>query len=223
MHYHNLKAGSALQNGSPFICRLTPFVGKNNPMMYPFVCLNRPFVRNSGLTLVELIIVLTIVGVLAAFAAPGMQRFVANNRLAAQINDLMADVNLARSEAIKRNTKTTATTTTSTGVCTTATGTSCTAGGNWANGWLVYYNDNGAVTVLKVHETLSGSNTLTATRTDVNTNATTSVDTVSYTNNGALSSMTYTYRFTVCDPNQKQTRMIDITVVGQTSISSGTC
>lgn len=224
MHNHNTKLGSISQNGSPFICRLVPLVCSKNPAIYPFVCLNKPFVRNSGLTLVELIIVLTIAGILAVLAAPGMQRLVASNRLTAQVNDVLADISLARSEAIKRNVNA--------GVCTSASGTSCTVSGNWASGWLVYYvcptGDPSGCTagnnvVVKVHEALSGSNTLAATQTDVSTSTSSSIDTMTFSKNGAFSSQAFTYKFTLCDPGRNQTRIVDITVVGQTSISSGTC
>ena len=224
MHNRYLKLGSTPQNGTPFICQFEPFVGLNYPVIKPFICLKTPLVSNRGVTLIELIIVLTIAGVLVALAAPSMQKFVASNRLTAQVNDLLADISLSRSEAIKRNV--------SAGVCTSASGTSCTASGNWANGWLVYYvcptGDPSGCTagnnvVVKVHEALSGSNSLAATRTDVSTSTSSSIDTMTFGKSGAFSSQAFTYRFTLCDPSRNQSRVVDITVVGQTSVSSGTC
>jgi type IV fimbrial biogenesis protein FimT len=153
-----------------------------------------------------------------------MQRFVSSNRLTAQVNDLLADISLARSEAIKRNV--------SAGVCESTSGTACTTSGNWSTGWLVYYvcptGDPSGCTagnnvVVKVHEALSGDNTLTATRTDVSTTTPSSVNEMTFGKSGAFSSQAYTYKFKVCDPRRNQTRIVDVTVVGQTSISSGTC
>ena len=224
MHSGNHKPGRTIKNDIPFVCRLMPFIGLKNPSSYPFICLNIPFVRNRGLTLVELIIVLTIAGILATMAAPGMQRFVSSNRLTAQVNDLLADISLARSEAIKRNV--------SAGVCESTSGTGCTTSGNWASGWLVYYvcptGDPSGCTagnnvVVKAHEALSGNNTLSASRTDVSDSTSSSIDTMTFDKSGAFSSQDYTYQFTLCDPGRKQTRVIDVTVVGQTSISGGTC
>lgn len=200
-----------------------PFVVTDMPLIKPLVGKNIPSVCNKGFTLVELIIVLTIAGVLATLAAPSIQKFVASNRLATQVNDLLADISTTRSVAIKRNTNA--------GICASTTGTSCTAGGNWANGWLVYYvcpaTDStctvGTKVTVKTHEALTGSNTLAAIRTDVSTNTDSSVDTVTYSKSGAFSSQAYTYKFSLCDSKQHQSRIADITVVGQTSISSGTC
>lgn len=214
MNNHNLKPGSALQNGSPFICRLIPLIGFKNPLIKPFVCQNRPLVRNRGVTLIELIIVLTIAGVLAALAAPGMQTFVSSNRLASQVNDLLADISLARSEAIKRNTDT--------GVCVTdSAGTDCVVAGNWVNGWLVYYvcpsTDTtctaGNNVVLKVHEALSGKNTLTAL-----------ADALVYTKNGVLisGSVVGDY-FTLCDPRMGKSRVLNIQLTGRPALAQGTC
>lgn len=224
MHSKIHKPGRAIQKVHPFVCLNMPFVCSKKSVIYPFVSRNIPFVRNHGLTLVELIIVLTIAGILAALAGPGMQRFVSSNRLTAQVNDLLADISLARSEAIKRNV--------SAGVCESTSGTACTTSGNWSTGWLVYYvcptGDPSGCTagnniVVKVHEALSGDNTLTATRTDVSTSTTSSVNEMAFGKSGAFSSQAFTYKFTVCDPGRNQTRIIDVTVVGQTSISSGTC
>lgn len=211
MHNHNPKPGSTPQNGSPFICRLIPFVCKKKSVTQPFVSLNRPFVRNSGLTLVELITVLTIAGVLAALAAPGMQRIVASNRLTAQVNDLLADINLTRSEAIKRNA--------TTGICVTASGgTTCAAGGNWANGWLTYFvcptTDPSCVAgsnvTVKMHEALSGSNTLTG-----------PADAVIYAKSGVLSSVAGS--FTLCDPALGKRRVVTLAATGRPTLSEGTC
>jgi type IV fimbrial biogenesis protein FimT len=211
MHYrYRISIGSP-KKACPFVCLLLPFVCFNYPPSHPLVCLNKPFIRNRGVTLVELIIVLTIAGVLAALAAPGMQRFVASNRLTAQVNDLLADISLARSDAIKRNT--------SAGVCTSTSGTSCAASGNWANGWLVYYvcptGDPSGCTagnnvVVKVHEALSGSNTLTG-----------PADALVYSKSGVLSSGAG--QFTLTDPYTSGRRIVCVTPTGRPNLSQVNC
>src|SRR4030067_1501695 len=103
MHYRNLKPGILSRDGPPFICRLMPFIGLNGPIICPFIGCKIPLVWNKGFTLIELIITLTIAGILMAVAAPSMVGFVSSNRLASQVNELIADITLARSEAIKRS------------------------------------------------------------------------------------------------------------------------
>lgn len=57
----------------------------------------------AGFTLIELMIVLAIIVVLGAAAAPSFATLVANQRGRAAASDLYAALTLARSEAIKRN------------------------------------------------------------------------------------------------------------------------
>ena len=56
----------------------------------------------SGFTLLELMLVVTIVGLLLAFAVPAMGNFFRNARITGAANDVMAALHFARSEAIKR-------------------------------------------------------------------------------------------------------------------------
>ena len=55
-----------------------------------------------GFTMTELVIVMAILGILAAFAAPAMSRFLQTQRVRSIAYDLFADLSFARSEAISR-------------------------------------------------------------------------------------------------------------------------
>jgi type IV fimbrial biogenesis protein FimT len=93
--------------------------------------------RAGGFTLVEMLVALTVLGVLAAIAVPGFNEAFLSNRLASFSNSFIASVQLARSEAIKRNAQVK--------LCASADGTSCTASGGWQQGWIIF-SDKGAST-----------------------------------------------------------------------------
>lgn len=88
--------------------------------------------RQAGVTLVELMIVVVIAAIMAAVAAPSFSSFIQNTRLTSTMAQLTGDLNRARSEAIKRNSRIL--------VCAHAVnGTTC-SGTSWNNGWLVCYD-----------------------------------------------------------------------------------
>jgi type IV fimbrial biogenesis protein FimT len=111
---------------------------------------------NKGLTFIELMMVLAVVSVMIASAAPNMIDFVLNNRTATQINEFQATLSLARNEAIKRNSNIT--------VCQSSSGTDCS--GYWQDGWIIFVDTNidGSVDegekILRVHGEILEGNTL---------------------------------------------------------------
>lgn len=91
-----------------------------------------------GVTLIELMVVLAISAILLAVGVPIVSTFVDRNRVATEVNDLIAAFALARSEALARRARV--------GLCAssnpTAAEPACAAGA-WTSGWIVYV-DNGA-------------------------------------------------------------------------------
>ena len=86
--------------------------------------------KESGLTLVELLVTIVVLSVLLALGVPGLQNFVKNNRLTAQANDLVVALQLARSEAVKRGTGSI--------VCASANEATCSGSDDWTTGWIVF-------------------------------------------------------------------------------------
>ena len=89
-----------------------------------------------GFTLFELMIVILLVGILAAIGVPSYEYVTTSNRIAAEADALLGDLQYARSEAIKEGLPVT--------VCVSTDGTSCaTNDTNWSDGWIVFADSNG--------------------------------------------------------------------------------
>jgi len=58
--------------------------------------------RHSGFTIMELLIVVTVAGILAAIGGPAMGTFIKNNRLQSKTHAVMADILFARGESVTR-------------------------------------------------------------------------------------------------------------------------
>lgn len=115
--------------------------------------------KNSGFTLLELMIILAVVSVLMMIAIPSMTTFSQNDRLTTNINTLVGHLAYARSEAVK----------TSQQVAVCASNDASTCSGGWADGWIVYIDadaDNSFTAgeqVIRAQQALGGSNTIAAT------------------------------------------------------------
>lgn len=61
------------------------------------------FNSRKGITLLELMIVIAIIGIAATIATPSLQNLLRNNQVASQNNELVALVTFAKSQAIRNN------------------------------------------------------------------------------------------------------------------------
>lgn len=84
--------------------------------------------HNRGFTLIEMMVVISILAILAAVALPSFNDAILTTKLRTYTNSLVSTVYLARGEAIKQNTQVT--------LCVSTDGVNCGSGG-WENGWIV--------------------------------------------------------------------------------------
>lgn len=85
--------------------------------------------RGAGFTLIELMVAIAVLAITLALAVPSFGALINSNRLVGQSNELVASLQLARSEAIRRNARV--------ALCASSDGKSCDgATGDWAY-WLV--------------------------------------------------------------------------------------
>ncbi|WP_198246464.1 GspH/FimT family pseudopilin [methane-oxidizing endosymbiont of Gigantopelta aegis] len=59
--------------------------------------------RGAGFTLIELLMVMAIMSIILSIGVPSFQSMITNNRLTTQANSMVGALNIARSEAVKRN------------------------------------------------------------------------------------------------------------------------
>jgi type IV fimbrial biogenesis protein FimT len=95
--------------------------------------------KSLGYTLIELMSMLAVVSILVSIGLPMMNVFFDSNRMISNSNDLVAGLNIARSEAIKQQIRVT--------LCQSADTASCTGSGQWEDGWIVFQDPNGNATV----------------------------------------------------------------------------
>lgn len=87
-----------------------------------------------GFTLIELMVVLALAATLVTIGIPGFQQMVQDNRRASATNEMVALLQQARSEAIKRNALAT--------ICPSTNGSSCADGTVWETGWIAFIDDD---------------------------------------------------------------------------------
>ncbi|MBA3581492.1 MAG: GspH/FimT family pseudopilin [Gammaproteobacteria bacterium] len=90
--------------------------------------------RESGFTIIELMIAIAVGGVLLALAVPSFMTMIQNNRMTSSLNGFVGAIHVARSESIRRGSNIV--------ICKSSSGTACTAGSQWEAGWLVFADTN---------------------------------------------------------------------------------
>jgi len=167
-------------------------------------------INNKGFTILELMIIVVILGMTMAIAAPNLITMVANNRLSSAASDLATAMQLAKAEAAARVNPAT--------LCkSNAAGTACVAGGDWSQGWIVFSDVDGDAsvdggdTILLAHEALHPAITFGGTAGVANS--------ITYRSSGS-STITSIETLIVCDERGfiANSRGIMVTITGRGSV-----
>ncbi len=95
--------------------------------------------HGKGFTLIELMVTVAVLGIVAAIAAPSFGKMISHNRLVSSGNEMIAALQIARTEAISRRATTT--------FCPSNDGKTCS--GAMGSQWIVFATKNGENTSLR--------------------------------------------------------------------------
>lgn len=126
--------------------------------MFPMVNLNYQLQR--GVTLLEVLVVLVIVGIMAALAAPAFTNSTQRYRTLGEANEFVRDMQFARTEAIRQGLPVT--------ICASTDGATCSTSSNaWNKGWVVFSDPTanktvGAGSIVRIQKGWTGKDTFVA-------------------------------------------------------------
>lgn len=148
--------------------------------------------KQQGFTIIELLVAVAIFAILAGIGVPSFVDYMANSRLTASTNELVAAMQYTRSESIRRNARV--------AICPSTDGASCSGANAWEAGWIIYTDANNnampdmPADIIRVQSALDGQLTISGNG---------SIDSyISFTGRGAPQTMggaTQSGTLSVCD------------------------
>ncbi len=90
--------------------------------------------KQTGMTLIEMVIALAVIGILTGYAVPSYQTFKHNKMMSTEINRLVSSLHFARNQSIILGHHVV--------LCPSQSLISCDASSQWHKGWLVFRDDN---------------------------------------------------------------------------------
>ncbi|NOX76092.1 MAG: prepilin-type N-terminal cleavage/methylation domain-containing protein [Gammaproteobacteria bacterium] len=172
----------------------------------------------GGFTLIELIVTLAIGGIVMSIGVPSFIGMTRDNRLISQTNELVANINLARSEAVKRGVRVV--------LCRSADPSASppSCGGNantWTTGWIVFADANNTGAYVAADDTLIRVGQPADSALTVITNAV-SNNNLEYNADGTTNEGGGTALFVLCDTRgASQGRQIQVNAMGRPRLVKG--
>lgn len=172
--------------------------------------------RSWGFSLIELMVTVAVLAILVAIGLPSFQSSMRSNRLATATNELIASINLTRSEAV-RNPNGAA-------MCASSDGATCT--GSWDDGWIVWIDRNG-----DGNPDLTGAGTDILLRVvegrgsvEIIASAGGMGEKIRFDNRGrSLESRTLTVQSDTCPSGNELVRRVSLSLTGQVKTARGAC
>ena len=183
--------------------------------------------HQTGFSLIEMMIVLVLIGVIMAIAAPSFQESINNNRLVTKSNDMVVAISIGRQMAVSRGQTVFLCHSINADTSTPSCGG---VGSNWETGVLVYsvpfgtrvntprdYDDSNNGDTLIRQIDLDGDNVA------ITITATNATDHFGFTNTGLLMGTTGVLSLAVCDhrTNQNVGKTIRVSTAGRVSTQTG--
>jgi len=174
--------------------------------------------KQTGFTILELMIVVAIVGVLGSLALAGLKEWNRSARRTAAVSDFLSALHVARSEAVKRNVRV--------GVCPSEDSdqadATCLVTKDWAVGWIVFVDADGDMSRADDEEILGTSQALAVPWTLASSNGDIALD---FRPNGRIetSTLAKSADFNLCDDRgPTEGRVISVSISGrpQTGLSA---
>lgn len=174
----------------------------------------KPHDSEGGFTLVELMVTLAIAAIILTQGIPAFTNTIQNNRISTNTNDLVADLNIARSEAISRNIAVVLCRSDNPNLA----GAGCSGAGAWSSGWLVFADDDGSGDFTAANDTLIRIGQPSAAAITINSNG---VNSIQYNSNGTTASAGDSV-LAVCDTRGTDYgREIRVNTVGRPRLTRG--
>lgn len=152
-----------------------------------------------GFTLVELLVTITVLGVIASLAVPSFREFIAAQRVKNASFNIMSALTMARSEALKRNGNVAITPT----------------GGAWTGGWTITAPDG---SILSRQNALPGLSIICKTG---STTVACPVAGLAFASNGRLSAIAPS--FELSNTSTTTVRCVNVDISGRPKSKTGSC